>query len=102
MTRIFVNISHHVDKYMFNNVTFFLPERSRSGNKTKFFEGDIILSKSVEETIENRKRGAASNVPTHIWPIKNGKHEIPYQIDSGKKKFKNFVVRKISKLYPGL
>ncbi|CAB4009167.1 Hypothetical predicted protein, partial [Paramuricea clavata] len=54
--------------------------RSRSGHKAKYFEGDIVITKSVEEMIENRKRGAASNNKWHIWPIKNGRHEIPYQI----------------------
>jgi hypothetical protein len=43
-----------------------------------------VITKLVKEMIENRKRGAASNNKWHIWPIENGKHEIPYQIGGGK------------------
>jgi hypothetical protein len=43
-----------------------------------------VITKSVKEMIENRKRGAASNNKQHIWPINKGKHEIPYQIGGGK------------------
>ena len=76
------NTSHYIKPYMLNNTTFFLLERSRSG-KANFFEGDIVETKSLKEMIESRKRGAASINQQHIWPIKNGKHEIPYQIDPG-------------------
>ena len=78
-----LNTNYHVEKYMLNNAKS-ISEKSRSGKKTKFFQGDIILTKSIEEMTKNHKRGAASNNPNHIWPIKNGKHEIPYDINSGK------------------
>jgi hypothetical protein len=42
------------------------------------------MTESIKEMIENRKRGAASNNKDHIWPITNGKHEIPYYIGQGK------------------
>ena len=60
--------------------------RSRSGRKEKYFEGDIVMTKSIEEMIENRKRGAASANSRHNWPFNpgNGKYEIPYVIDRGK------------------
>ena len=53
------------------------------GDQDTFFEGDIVESELVKEMIENRKRGAASNVKSHFWPIKSGKHEIPYVIGAG-------------------
>ena len=58
-------------------------ERRHPGRKSKFFEGDIVLTKSAKELIENRKRGAASRYKSHLWPLKNGKREIPYRIDPG-------------------
>ena len=47
--------------------------------------------------IENRKRGAASNNRRHIWPIVNGKHEIPYYIGRG-----NLTSKSNEAICPGL
>jgi hypothetical protein len=37
----------------------------------------------------HQKRGAATTNENHIWPVNNGKHEIPYVISEGKLIFKS-------------
>ena len=66
-----------------STIQYFFPEKTHSAHKPRYYEGDILESKSLKEMIENRKRGAASNKKNHIWPIKNDKHEIPYEINKG-------------------
>ena len=61
-----------------------------SGRKQKFFEGDIVITKSMKNMMRNhQKRGAATTNENHIWPVNNGKHEIPYVISEGKLIFKS-------------
>ena len=71
-----------VTKYV--RLNFFLA-RSRSGeNQPKLVQGDIVETPWVKQMMAGgMSRGAAISNKGKLWPIVNGKRQIPYVINSG-------------------